>query len=104
MAENGSDEGPAPTAGSRPAAMAGMPPISFSEFAMSVGMNAMAMLDDEGDLVPSKADLPQAAQHIDILRMLRTKTHGNLDEDEARLLETLIHDLQMRYLEAARRR
>lgn len=77
-------------------------PITFSEFAMSVGMNAMAMLDTEGDLVPAKADLLQAAQHIDILRMLKDKTRGNLDESEQKLLESLIYDLQMRYLEVAR--
>jgi len=77
-------------------------PISFSEFAMSVGMNAMAMLDSEGDLVPAKADLLQAAQHIDILRMLKDKTKGNLDAGEQKLLESLIYDLQMRYLEVAR--
>lgn len=78
-------------------------PISFSEFLMSVGMNAMAMLDSEGDLVPAKADLVQAAQHIDILRMLKGKTSGNLDTAEQNLLDSLIYDLQMRYLEAARR-
>lgn len=77
-------------------------PISFSEFVMSVGMNAMSMLDSEGDLVPAKADLLQAAQHIDILRMLKDKTSGNLDESEQKLLESLIYDLQMRYLEVAR--
>ena len=77
-------------------------PISFSEFVMSVGMNAMAMLDDEGDLVPAKADLLQDAQHIDILRMLREKTAGNLDESEKKLLDSLVYDLQMRYLDVAR--
>ena len=77
-------------------------PITFSEFAMSVGMNAMAMLDQDGDLVPAKADLLQAAQHIDILRMLRAKTAGNLEEEEQKLLDSLIYDLQMRYLEVAR--
>jgi hypothetical protein len=77
-------------------------PITFSEFVMSIGMNAMAMLDTEGDLVPTKADLVQAAQHIDILRLLKERTRGNLDEGEQKLLESLIYDLQMRYLDVAR--
>ena len=78
-------------------------PITLSEFVMSIGMNAMAMLDTEGDLVPAKADLVQAAQHIDILRLLKDKTRGNLDEGEHKLLDSLIYDLQMRYLEVARK-
>ena len=77
-------------------------PITFSEFVMSIGMNAMAMLDTEGELVPTKADLVQAAQHIDILRLLKDRTRGNLDEGEQKLLESLLYDLQMRYLEVAR--
>lgn len=94
------DEGAAtPSRGSRRVPES---PISFSEFAMSIGMNAMAMLDTEGDLVPAKADLLQAAQHIDILRMLKSKTTGNVDESERKLLDALIYDLQMRYLEVAR--
>ena len=78
------------------------PPITFSEFAMSVGMNAMAMLDSDHELVPTKANLHQASQHIDILRMLKSKTAGNLDSEEQKLLESLIYDLQMRFLEVAR--
>jgi|GEM_PF-1690426 len=96
--EGGADEAQATPAARRvPEA-----PISFSEFAMSIGMNAMAMIDTDGELVPAKANLLQAAQHIDILRMLKDKTGGNLDEAEQKLLDSLIYDLQMRYLEVAR--
>lgn len=77
-------------------------PISFSEFVMSIGMNAMGMLQSDGDLVSSKADLLQASQHIDILRMLKEKTSGRLDDEEQKLIESLIYDLQMRYLEVSR--
>lgn len=78
--------------------------ITFAEFIMSLGANAAAMLgEDEGELVGSHVDLVQAAQHIDILRMLKSKTEGNLEEEEGRLLETLIYDLQMRYLEVSKK-
>lgn len=78
--------------------------ITFAEFVMSLGANAAAMLGaEEDERVSSHVDLVQAAQHIDILRMLKDKTEGNLAEEEGRLLETLIYDLQIRYLEVSKR-
>ncbi len=47
-----------------------------------------------------KPDLPQAKQVIDILDVLKDKTSGNLSAEESRLLEDLLFDLRMRYLEA----
>lgn len=44
-------------------------------------------------------NLPLARQNIDIIAMLREKTRGNLSEDETRLIETVLHDLQIRYIE-----
>jgi hypothetical protein len=47
-------------------------------------------------------DLEQARSAIDILLMLREKTHGNRTEQESRLLEEIVYDLQMRFVRAAR--
>src|SRR5712664_1416823 len=47
-------------------------------------------------------DLEQARAAIDILLMLRDKTHGNRTEQESRLLEEIVYDLQMRFVRAAR--
>ena len=78
--------------------------ITFAEFIMSLGANAAAMLGaDDAERVIGHVDLVQVAQHIDILRMLKLKTEGNLEEEEGRLLETLIYDLQMRYLEISKK-
>jgi ABC-type ATPase involved in cell division len=44
-------------------------------------------------------NLELARQTIDILVVLRDKTTGNLNDDEAKLLESLLHDLQMRYVQ-----
>ena len=46
--------------------------------------------------------LEQARSAIDILLMLREKTHGNRTEQESRLLEEIVYDLQMRFVRAAR--
>jgi hypothetical protein len=50
------------------------------------------------------ADLPAARQLIDILGVLRDKTRGNLDAEEQALLDHVLYDLRMRYVEAAQRR
>lgn len=44
-------------------------------------------------------DLPLARHTIDVLGVLRDKTKGNLDDDEQRLLETLLFDLRTKYVE-----
>jgi uncharacterized protein DUF1844 len=49
-----------------------------------------------------RLDLDQARSAIDILLMLRDKTKGNRTEQESRLLEELVYDLQMRFVRTAR--
>ena len=77
-------------------------PVSFSDLILSIAANAMAHLEDPAtDRVPGKADLQMAAHHIDMLAMLREKTEGNLEPEEANLIGTLLYELRMKYLEAA---
>lgn len=45
-------------------------------------------------------DLPAAKMQIDMLRLLSEKTDGNLDEDEKRLLENVLYELRMAYVDA----
>ena len=78
--------------------------VSFTEFVLGLGANAAHILgtEDDPDEVAAAADLVSAAQHIDILAMLQSKTRGNLTEEEQKLLDSLLYDLRMRYLEVAR--
>lgn len=48
-------------------------------------------------------DLQQAKITIDMLQMLREKTEGNLSEDERRLLENIIVELQMNFVDETNR-
>ena len=48
----------------------------------------------------TEKDLRQAKQNIDLLALLEEKTKGNLSKEEAQLLQALLYDLRMRYLEA----
>ena len=43
--------------------------------------------------------MPIAKQIIDTLGMLQEKTKGNLDQDEERLLKSVLYDLRMRYIQ-----
>lgn len=75
--------------------------LTFSDFVLSLGTNAMAALgkiDDEAFLDFPK-DPEMAKTNIDLLVLLREKTQGNLTEDEEKLLKSLIFDLQTLYLQ-----
>lgn len=51
---------------------------------------------------PSSVDLPAARQNIEILELLEEKTRGNLDTDERQLLESVLYELRMRFVEVSR--
>ena len=46
-------------------------------------------------------DLGLASQTIDTLALLQEKTRGNLDDEERRLLESLLYELRMRFVEVS---
>lgn len=49
-----------------------------------------------------RRDLAQAQATIDVLLMLREKTNGNRTEQESRLIEGILYDLQVRFVSAVR--
>jgi hypothetical protein len=46
--------------------------------------------------------MPAAKQVIDILGILRQKTGSNLEPGEEALLDSILYDLRMRYVELVR--
>jgi hypothetical protein len=50
------------------------------------------------------ADITVAKQMIDILGMLKDKTRGNLNSNEDRMIEGILFDLRMKYVEAVKKR
>ena len=92
-------------AGQSPPSEGGAGEISFSAFLMSLSTEALVHLGEVAD--PSSGqeqrDLATAQQLIDILGMLREKTRGNLEHDERALLDAILFDLRMKYVEIARR-
>jgi len=74
--------------------------IDFSTFIMSLTSSAFYHLGDIADPETGKTEtnLPAVQQTIDMLIMLKEKTQGNLSEEEGKLLEQLIYELQMKFV------
>ena len=98
-----SDSQPPPERAERRSAPAGDPlddPASFLSLIMSLASNAAASLGMMPHPVTGETgvDLKTAKHWVDVLGMLEQKTHGNLDEQEAMMLENLLADLRMQYV------
>ena len=76
-------------------------PVSFSAFVVSLASSAMLNLGECPDPTTAKCvvNLAMARQTIDLLGVLEEKTKGNLDEEEAQLLEHVLYDLRTRFVE-----
>jgi hypothetical protein len=80
-------------------------PVTFSTFVLGLSTQALLHLGE----IPNPAtgaverDLPAAKHVIDILGVLDAKTRGNLDEAEQSLLESVLYDLRIQYVDIVRR-
>ena len=78
-----------------------LPEVTMATFIFSLSSSALVHLGEipEPETNRSRVDLPIAKQIIDTLGMLQEKTKGNLDQDEERLLKSVLYDLRMRYIQ-----
>jgi hypothetical protein len=90
--------------------------IDFSTFIFSVSGSAMmslGLLPEDFNPAEVKSstqtndkpkmtnkNLALAKHNIDLLELMQDKTRGNLTPDEAKLLEQVLFELRMRYVEA----
>ena len=79
-------------------------PASFINFLSTLATNAAAALGAMPHPVTGQRslDLDSGKYWLDVLGMLREKTKGNLHPQEARLLEGLLGDLRMQYVQLVR--
>ena len=78
--------------------------LSFTTFVVSLASSAAIHFGDLPD--PStgeraEANLEGAAQMIDILSLLEEKTRGNLTLEERQVLEQILYELRLRFVEAS---
>jgi hypothetical protein len=82
----------------------GEPHLTFPAFVVSLASTAAIHL---GDLVdPNGGGAPEvnlegAAQMIEILALLEEKTRGNLSAEERQLLEQVLYELRLRFVEVS---
>lgn len=77
--------------------------LDFTTFLISLGTSGFYHL---GATLPGgeqgSVNLPLARDSIDTLCMLKRKTEGNRTAQETQLLETLLYDLRLRFVEVSR--
>lgn len=100
--------GPAPSAAAQATQRHEPPPldINFSTFIISLSTQALAHLGEIPHPIDDQVavDLGAAKQLIDILGVLKDKTKGNLDPSESGLLDSVLYDLRLKYVERVRSR
>ena len=77
--------------------------ISFAAFILSLATTAAVHFGDIADPAtgqPMEPNVVAAGQMIEIIGMLQEKTQGNLSREEAKLVEDLLYDLRMRFVQA----
>ena len=77
--------------------------VTFTGFILSLATTAAVHF---GDIVDPgtgqrvEPNLPAASQMIELIALMQEKTKGNLSDNESRLVEDLLYELRMRYVQA----
>jgi hypothetical protein len=80
------------------------PALSFTAFVLSLASTAAIHFGDLADPVSGKrmdVNLDGAAQMIEILSLLDQKTRGNLTAEERQVLEQVLYELRLRFVQAS---
>jgi hypothetical protein len=79
------------------------PGVSFAGFVLSLATTAAVHFGDLADPNTGEREQPDLAaahQMIELIALLQEKTKGNLTSDEAKLVDDLLYELRMRYVQA----
>jgi hypothetical protein len=78
--------------------------VSFTAFVISLVNTAAVHFGDLPDPATGEQqpDLQAAANVIDLLAMLEEKTRGNLDASERQLIEQVLYELRLRFVQGQR--
>jgi hypothetical protein len=78
--------------------------LSFTGFVLSLASTAAIHFGDLPDPIsgqPPELNLDGAAQMIEILALLDQKTRGNLTAEERQMLEQVLYELRLRFVEVS---
>jgi hypothetical protein len=79
------------------------PALGFISFVLSLASTAAIHFGDLPDPISgdrAEVNLEGAAQMIEILALLDLKTRGNLTAEERQVLEQVLYELRLRFVEA----
>jgi len=79
------------------------PELTFTAFVLSLASTAAIHFGDLADPVSGETaeiNLDGAAQMIEILSLLEVKTRGNLTAEEREILNQVLYELRLRFVEA----
>lgn len=77
--------------------------MDFSTFILSLNASSLIHMGEIHDpqLKEITVNLPAAKHTIEILEILKDKTVGNLDDTENKLLEDILYNLRLKYMQHA---
>jgi hypothetical protein len=81
-----------------------MSDLSFTAFVISLASSAAIHLGDVANPetgARTEPNLEGASQMIEILSLLEEKTKGNLSAEERQVLEQVLYELRMRFVEVS---
>lgn len=81
-----------------------MADISFTQFVISLASSAAMHFGDvpePGGTIRPEPNLEGARQMIEILALLEEKTKGNLTMEERNILEQVLYELRLRFVEVS---
>ena len=106
VAEETAEPPPRPAAAesAAPGAAPADEPVTFSTFVLGLSTQALLHLGEIPNPMTHalERDLGAAKHVIDILGILQEKTRSNLEPGEESLLDAVLYDLRMRYVELVR--
>ncbi len=77
--------------------------FGFSTFILSLSTSALVHLGELPDPTTNKKEvnLQLAKQTISIIEMLKEKTKGNLTEEEEKLINNVLYDVRLKYIQSS---
>lgn len=77
--------------------------VTFTGFILSLATTAAVHFGDIADPATGEQlepNLAAAAQMIELIALMQEKTKGNLSDTEAKLVDDLLYELRMRFVQA----
>ncbi len=80
-----------------------LPEVTFTNLIMSLNTSTLFHLGEISDPQTggTNKDLVLAKHSIDTLNVLQEKTKGNLNEEEDKLLQNILYELKLRFVNAS---